>query len=70
MNTLDVSSIRRIKIPEGLDALLEEIIRAVLKSQPKHIELFIADLVKKLIEIRNEGKLSYLRFNLISLGIY
>lgn len=56
MNSVDVSSIRRIKIPEGLDALLEEIIRGVLKIQPKHPELFIADMVKKLIEIRNEGK--------------
>lgn len=62
MNPLDVSSIRRIKIPEGLDALLEEIIRAVLKSQPKHTELFIADLVKKLIEIRKDGEFCIIVF--------
>lgn len=45
----------RFKIPAGLDFLLEEIIRMVLKTQPEDIELFIADHLRKLIEIRDEG---------------
>lgn len=46
-----------IKVPDGLDDLLEEIIRAVLKAQPTHLENFIANHVKKLLEIRESGNL-------------
>ncbi|XKL64765.1 hypothetical protein PGB90_004851 [Kerria lacca] len=54
----DTTVMRRIKIPEGLDALLEQIIKVVLKIQPENLELFIADYLKKLIGIRVEGALN------------
>lgn len=53
MNTV---SLRRYRVPEGLDYLLEEIIKAVLKEQPENLELFIADYFRILIDKRNEGK--------------
>lgn len=45
----------RYKVPDGLDYLLEEIIRKVLQEQPKNLQLFIADYLKILIDKRNQG---------------
>lgn len=45
----------RYKVPDGLDDLLQEIIKAVLKEQPKNLPLFIADYFQTLIDKRNEG---------------
>lgn len=47
----------RLKIPLGLGSLLEELIRAVLKKQPENIELFIADHLMELINLRDGGKI-------------
>ena len=46
----------RLKVPLGLDSLLEELIRAVLKAQPGNIELFIANHLRELINVRDGGK--------------
>ncbi len=56
MDESPLITIRRIRVPDGLDALLEEIIRAVLKEQPADIHLFIANHLRTLIRMRNEGE--------------
>jgi hypothetical protein len=45
----------RVSVPEGMDAALEGLTRAVLKQQPRDIYWFAAQHFEKLVRLRDDG---------------